>query len=198
MTTTSLTRKEIALHWIVGIGVMGMLGLGLYMSTFEVRGLMPLHKSIGTVLFVFILWRTCARLIQGWPEKLGNDPKWQRDMALIVHWVLIIGTVLMPVSGMMSSIGGGRGLAVFGVELIAANLDGSGKPQAINAQVSDLGGTLHVVSAYVLIAGIVLHIAGALKHHFIDGDGTLRRMLGASVPVESCAIGHRAAERSKA
>ena len=178
MTTTALTRKEIGLHWIVAIGVMGMIGMGLYMTTSEAFGLMPLHESIGAVLFIFILWRTGARLIQGWPERLGNDPRWQRHLALAVHWILIVGTVLMPVSGLTHAIAAGEGFAVFGVELVAVNLDGSGNVHAINAQLSTLGETLHLVGAYVLIAGIVLHIAGALKHHLIDRDGTLRRMLG--------------------
>ena len=86
-------------------------------------------------------------------------------------------TVVYPISGMMMSGAGGHGIYVFGLELVAANYDEvSGKAIPLNEQLASIGHTLHSSLVPVLIALILLHILGALKHHFIDKDQTISRM----------------------
>ena len=78
---------------------------------------------------------------------------------------------------------GGHGFGVFGLELFAPNPDPNNPENvlALNQTLAQLGHTLHLWFGYIMIAAISLHIIGAVKHHVVDKDGTLRRMLGARV-----------------
>ena len=89
----------------------------------------------------------------------------------------IIAKVLYPISGMMMSGAGGHGLSVFGFELLAQNVDPiSGKKVVLNETIASIGHNLHGKLVWIVIGIIVLHAVGALKHHFIDKDETIRRM----------------------
>lgn len=177
---TALGKTEIALHWIVGIGMIILMAVGLYIENAEARSLMPLHKSFGIALFAFILLRVVIRIRKGWPETASKGKAWEHILARVVHWVLILGTLAMPISGMLGSIFGGRGLSLFNLDLIAANLGSDGRPVAISETLAGIAGGMHGLVANVLIAAILLHVAGALKHSFAGHDATLKRMLGRS------------------
>jgi cytochrome b561 len=89
----------------------------------------------------------------------------------------------MPVSGFMMSALGGHGVAFFGLELVPPNPDPFNPQEvvAINASVASVAHEVHEYAGFVLILAVVLHVLGALKHHVVDHDGTLRRMLGAKI-----------------
>lgn len=180
MSATPLTRTEISLHWIVGLGMIAVVAMGLYMTRADSFALYGIHKSLGIVLFVFILWRVVLRLRKGWPEEVSSGSRWEHGLARVIHWILILGTIAMPLSGMLDAYMSGRGLSVFGLDLVAVNLGDAGRAVAINKNLAELGEIIHIQAANILIAAVILHIVGALKHHVIDKDGTLRRMLGAS------------------
>ncbi len=175
-----LSLTEISLHWLVALGMIALIGLGLYMSENQIFALYSIHKSIGVLLFVIILIRAFTRLQKGWLQSISKGKPWERNIAYVIHWVLILGTIIMPLSGIIDAVMAGRGLFVFGVELIGANTGTSGRPEAISETASNLSSTIHGVMGKLLIAAILLHLAGALKHHMIDRDSTLRRMLGRS------------------
>ena len=89
----------------------------------------------------------------------------------------------MPISGLMASVLGGHGLSVFGVEVFAPNfsVDDPEKTLPINYELSKAGAAIHFYLGYTVIVALLLHIAGALKHHLVDKDGTLKRMLGKTI-----------------
>lgn len=182
-TPTRFSRTTLVLHWFVAFGVIGLIGVGLYMAENDAYTLYPLHKSVGMLMLLVILPRVVWRTINGWPQPVGTHRTWERTLARAVHWVLILGTLLMPLSGMLMSAAGGHGLSIFGWELLAANPDPAhpGKVIALNKAAAGFGHEAHELLASVLIGAIVLHVAGALKHHLVDRDGTLRRMLGKAV-----------------
>jgi len=188
-TAQNLSPLSVALHWLVGVFVIAMLAVGLAMEEFELRFLYPVHKSIGIILFAFIVWRVWWRAVNGWPAQIGDVPRWQRIAARATHWVLILGTLAMPLSGIVMSIAQGRGLYVFGLELLAANRDAAGKVIAISESLEHLMHTVHAVTANILIAAIALHIAAALWHHLKLKDDTLRRMLGRPVTAKEQTVG---------
>jgi cytochrome b561 len=169
----------ILLHWIVGLGMIGMIVVGLYMTRFGDYGLYPIHKSIGVILFVIIMIRVVMRVIEGWPTNISTGKLWEHKLARVVHWVLILGTVALPISGVMMSYFGGHGVSVFGFEILDNNKDPeTGRASPINMTLGRVGSQAHTYVGYVLIGAIILHVAGALKHHVMDKDNTLRRMLG--------------------
>jgi cytochrome b561 len=87
----------------------------------------------------------------------------------------------MPLAGMIYSGASGNGFGIFGLELVPHNYAEDGQVIAYSEAWRDAGQTAHRYLGYALMTLIVLHIAGALKHHFIDRDQTLKRMLGKKV-----------------
>lgn len=185
MTTSPspLSKTTISLHWIIALGIIGMLAFGIYIEDFvpgkladgsrnPFRGeLMMLHKSIGVVILTVALARIFWRMSEGWPKPVGVFKKLEKILAKTAIWLLLLGTLIMPLSGIVMSQAAGRVVPVFGLFELPI----------IFPESKALGGVAHEVhgiGAWVLIAAISFHIVGALKHHFIDKDATLKRMLG--------------------
>ncbi len=178
-TPTQLSPTTKALHWIVALGMIGMLAVGVYMVETETFGLYPWHKSFGFLIFFIVMLRVIWRIKNGWPVPASDYPQIERSLAKVVHWVLIIGTVCLPLSGFLMSSLGGHGVDVFGMEVVARNIDPEDPSKAL-AHSETLAGLFHSVHhwlGYIIIASVILHVLGALKHHVIDKDSTLKRML---------------------
>ena len=190
-TREQFAKTTIALHWIVGLTVIFMVVLGFYMATVRAYPLWPLHKSLGSVVLVFVLLRSLWRLRSGWPQPVSVYSKFEQRLSRVVHWTLLVATVVMPITGIISGIAGGYAWVIFGWRLTPDNVNpatanlagGIHKDHVLprNAELHDGLGVVHQTFAYILAACIVLHIAGALKHHLIDKDGTLRRICGARI-----------------
>lgn len=182
-SVSQLSPVSVVLHWVVGLAMIGMLSLGIFMEETEAFSLYPLHKSIGVIVLVIALIRVFWRLSNRWPSVLSNDGALLHFTARLVHWVLILATLLMPISGMVMSGMGGHGIAVFGVELVAANPDPANPMEMIphNKALAGFAHEAHEVIGNLLILALLLHVVGALKHHVVNKDGTLRRMLGKRV-----------------
>ena len=176
--TGALPLLTPVLHWTVGAGMLGMLALGFYMHETKSYGLYSWHKSIGVTLLIVIIARVVWRLRQGFPSPVGAHPLWQQRLARATHWILLAATLVMPLSGMLYSGLGGYGIKVFGVTLVPGQQDSNGKTLPFNDGLAELFEGVHHYTAWLIVVVVSLHIAGALKHHFIDKDATLRRMLG--------------------
>ncbi|PKF49316.1 cytochrome b [Enterovibrio nigricans] len=169
-----LSKQTIYLHWLIAISFIAALAFGLYVEDLpkgpEKGEMIGLHKSIGFIILVLASTRILWRVKEGALPSVPGSPSWQEKAAKGIHHLLLLATLLMPISGILMSVGGGRGLDVFGMTLI-----GTGdKIEWLGA----IGHTTHEVLANIVIAAIVLHILGALKHHLLDKDATLKRMLG--------------------
>jgi len=177
-TDNTFSKATIILHWIVGLSIIALIAVGLYMSEYEVGALYPIHKSIGIILFVFILLRVYNRAKKGWPSEIGEVKSWEYKLSKIVLWTLLIGTILFPISGMMMTGAGGHGISVFGLDLLAANIGSDGKAIALNKTLAGLGHETHEILGTVMMIAIGIHILASIKHHYILKDETLKRMLG--------------------
>ena len=182
-TKEKLSKITVAVHWLVGVTIICMPAVGIYMEENEVYALYPIHKSVGALIFMVILARVVWRISQGWPQPVSQYKQWEQLLSKIVHYVLLIGSVIIPLSGIMMSAGGGHGLQVFGLEVIATNPDplDPQKMLPLNETIARTGHSLHGLVSNIVIAAILMHIAGAWKHHLMDKDGTLKRMLGKTV-----------------
>jgi cytochrome b561 len=166
------------LHWLVAAVVFGLFALGLWMvgldyyDTWRKSG-PDLHKSIGITLFAIMLIRLVWRLLSPPPAPLASYGKWTRLGAHFGHLFLYVGLFAVMFAGYLISTADGVGIPVFGLFEVPALI--SGLPdQAGNA------GLVHLYLAWVLVIFAGLHGLAALKHHFIDRDVTLKRMLGRS------------------
>lgn len=171
------SKMTVILHWVIALAMIGMLAFGLYLEDMprspEKGELMGLHKSIGILVLLLASYRVIHRLINKMPRPIKPMPEWQEKTATGTHLFLLLGTLFMPLSGVMMSVGGGRAVNVFGLELLAAG----DKIEWLR----ELGGIVHGFGSTLLIIVILLHVAGALKHQLIDRDGTMKRMLGSRV-----------------
>ena len=175
-----LSKTSILLHWTVAIPVIGLICTGLYMSNTRAYWLFNYHKSIGVLLFAIAIARVIWRIREGWPTPLSQLRRIEQYLAKAAHWILIIATIGMPVSGMMDSGVGGHGFGIFSWELVPPNHDAERPDVAVpyNNALARLGEIVHKYLGYLLAATVSLHIFAVLKHHVLDRDGTLWRMLG--------------------
>ncbi|MGV8918564.1 MAG: cytochrome b [Pseudomonas sp.] len=167
---------SMVLHWGVALTVFGLFALGLWMvglgyyDTWRKAG-PDLHKSIGLTLFAVMLIRVVWRLISPPPPALASYGRWTRLGATLGHLFLYLCLFATMFAGYLISTAEGEGISVFGLFDVPALV--SGLPDQ-----ADVAGDIHLYLAWVLVIFAGLHALAALKHHFIDRDTTLVRMLG--------------------
>lgn len=164
----------IALHWVMAALVLGMLPLGVYMTGLrlspEKLQLYSWHKWAGVCVFLLALVRLAWRLFRAPPPLPAHMSGLARLAAHAGHNLLYLLLFAIPLSGWMMSSAKGFQTVWFGVlplpDLVAKD-----------RELGDLLQSLHWALNMILLATLGLHVAAALKHHFIDRDGVLSRML---------------------
>jgi len=166
----------IVIHWLVAGIVFGLFGLGFWMVDLGYydpwyKNGPDLHKGIGFILFVLMIVRVASRVLQTQPASIETHNKFEQKAGHIVHSLLYFLLFLIMVSGYLISTADGRGIDIFGLFTLPSF-------GALFNNQEDIAGVIHEYAAYVVIAAALLHCAGAIKHHVIDKDNTLKRMLG--------------------
>jgi cytochrome b561 len=162
----------ILLHWLIAVLIIGLLALGLYMVPMPF-GLEKLkfygwHKEYGLLVLFLVIFRLIWRVNNINPEL---DLPWlEKIAARSMHWAFYIFMFAMPISGWLIASAAGLPASFFGLFTLP-NL------VAPDAQKMILFEWVHQWLGYALIAAICMHSAAALKHHFINKDDILRRML---------------------
>jgi cytochrome b561 len=161
-------------HWVMAVGVIGLFVLGLWMVTLNYyspyySAAPDIHRSVGILLLILLVLRFGWRLANPKPDDSELKP-WERTASHIVPWGFYPLLLALMVSGYLISTADGRAIEVFGLFRVPATLTGIPNQE-------DLAGVVHQILGYVLIGLVALHALAALKHHFLDRDGTLRRML---------------------
>ncbi|MEL9771822.1 cytochrome b [Escherichia coli] len=165
-------------HWLSAIIIYCMFALGLWMVTLSYydgwyHKAPELHKSVGILLMMGLVIRILWRVISPPPGPLQSYSTMTRLGAQIGHLALYLLLFAIGISGYLISTADGKPISVFGWFDIPAPLADAG------AQ-ADLAGALHFWLAWSVVVLSVMHGFMALKHHFIDKDDTLKRMLGKS------------------
>lgn len=128
------------------------------------------HKSLGVILFVLAVLRIIWRIKEGWIVS-DKHSDLEEGLARLSHYILLSVTALMPLSGILMSVGNGRGLSVFGFVIFEE------KSHSLPV-LAELGSTFHFNSIYIISTIIVLHVLAAMKHQFLDDDKIISRILG--------------------
>jgi len=167
---------SIVLHWSMALAIFGLFGLGLWMTRLDYYDAWyhrapELHKAIGMLLLFALLLRMAWRLLNAHPLPEGKP--WEKLAAISMHRVQYVFMLVVAVSGYLIPTGEGQGIDVFGWFSVPALFE-------FEKRQADLIGQLHLITAWVLVVLAVLHAAAALKHHFVDRDATMTRMLGLS------------------
>lgn len=165
----------ILIHWLSAVVVLGLFILGLIMVDlgYYDKGykLYPfIHKSIGILLLMVTIIRIAWLLISR-PPKALPQAKALHIIALVTHKMIYLSLLVILCSGYLIATADARAISVFDWFSVPALF-------APFANQADIAGKVHLIAAWLLITLVVLHILGALKHHILDKDNTLTRMLG--------------------
>ena len=167
-------------HWLTALLILTLIPLGIYANglpydTSEELALkayyFSLHKTLGVAVFFVALARIAWALSQPKPGLLHPDRKLESLAAETVHWLLYGSLLLVPLSGWVHH------AATTGFAPIWWPFGQSLPFVPKSEPLANTAAGLHIVFERVLAGSILLHIAGALKHHIIDKDITLKRML---------------------
>ncbi len=167
------TRTAIALHWLIAALIFVAFPLGLYMAELPLSPtklkLYNYHKWIGVTVFALVLLRLLWRATHTPPPLPTSIPPWQQRASHAVHALLYVLMLAAPLSGWLMSSAKGFQTVWFGVLPLP---DLIGKDKALGEWLTEV----HEGLNFTLLALVLFHVAAALKHHFIDRDGLLRRM----------------------
>ncbi|PKG76400.1 cytochrome b [Shewanella sp. Choline-02u-19] len=174
-TKKSYGLVAILFHWLSALAVIGLFAVGFWMVDLtyysEWYKTAPyLHKSVGLILLLLTLSRIFWRMFTPNPKSLASHKRWERSAGHITHGVLYLLLLVIMVSGFLISTADDRGIWVFNWFEIPS-LGVFMEDQA------DIAGVIHQYAAYSLIGLVLIHALGALKHHFIDKDSTLLRII---------------------
>lgn len=151
-------------HWVGALLI-----VGAWVAIEQGDDYISLHKSIGASFFIWTLLRIINRFVSKAPPH-PPMPKWQTGVAHLTHLGLYLAMLAMPITGMLMSMYGGRGVSVFGLFSFPSVV-------GIDREMAKLMNGIHTGAMfYVLIFLVVAHVGGALYHQFIMKDNLIARM----------------------
>jgi cytochrome b561 len=196
MTQNQYTKTAIVLHWLIGIGILAMFGLGWFMAdipkdqpkamSFDLFDLgiytwnmatevtprtfyFNLHKSVGITLLALIVVRLFWRITHRPPALLDTLTATEKKIATGGHHLLYLLMFALPITGLVMAI---NSKFEYGVKWFGISLMNGLDNKAIRESFVDV----HEVVGIIMLVVIGIHVLGALKHKFIDKDGTMSRM----------------------
>ncbi len=174
MISDRYTRTAITLHWLIVLLIFVAFPLGLYMhelplSPFKLR-LYNYHKWIGITVLMLAVIRLSWRITHRPPAMPDTMPRWEKLAAESVHYLLYALIFIIPFSGWLMSSAKGFHVVWLGVLPLPDLVDK-------NKELGDLLKEVHEILNFLMFGTVLAHIGAALKHHFIDRDDILMRML---------------------
>lgn len=180
MDASSVSRYHpvsVLLHWVLGLALIGLFAVGLYMTDLPFSPqrlkLYNWHKWAGVTLLALSAFRLVWRLTHRPPAlpaaMEAAMPRWQQLAHHATHHGLYLLFFAVPLLGWAYSSAAGFPIVLFGVLPLPDFVP-------VNPELAELIKPLHKLSAFAMMALVLLHVAGALKHQLIDRDGLLSRM----------------------
>ncbi len=172
--TDRYTRTAVTLHWLIALLIFVAFPLGYYMHDLPLTPhklrMYSYHKWIGVAVFALAAIRVFWRATHRAPPLPDSVPQWEKIAAHATHFALYVLIFAVPVSGWLMSSALGFQTVWFGV-LPLPDLVGK------NKELADLLLEVHETLNRVLAALVLGHIGASFKHHFIDRDDILVRMV---------------------
>lgn len=170
---TRYGAMAIYMHWIMAILLIALIAIGLYMTRIPLSAqkvkLYGWHKEWGILALMLVMLRIVWRIGNIVPS-LSSLPPWERIAARAVHWAFYIFMLALPISGWLITSAFGLPVSFFGW-FVLPNLIA---PNHNNVLLFE---KIHTWLSYGLIATFCAHVGAALKHHYMNKDDILRRML---------------------
>ncbi len=164
------------LHWMIAILIALNLFAGWLSTTLEGPArfmVLGNHKSFGIIILLLTVLRIVWRLSHPAPPLLESLKTWESALAKVTHFLFYVLMLAVPMAGWAYSSSFLKGAPVSIFHLF----DFPGLPFSGDKAITGFFAETHEVLAWVLLGLLVLHVAAALKHTFVDRDATLRRMV---------------------
>lgn len=169
------TKTAMLLHWLTAVLIIAAFFLGLTMV--DIHGITPTklkyyswHKWLGVTVLGVAAIRLLWRKANTPPPPLASIPAWQHKVADGMHYLLYFFIFAVPISGYLYTYAAGVPVVYLGLFQLPALIEP-------NAELKPILKTAHYVLTMTMAAAVVAHALAALKHHFVDRDVTLKRML---------------------
>lgn len=170
---TPYTRVAIVLHWLIAVLIFCTFPLGLYMSDLPLSParvkLFSYHKWIGITILALAILRLGWRSFHRPPPLPATMPRWQQVASHALHYFFYLFLLVVPLSGWLMSSAKGFQTVWLGILPLP---DLVSKDKALGELLTEVHESLN----WILLVLVCVHVAAALKHHFIDRDGLLLRM----------------------
>ncbi len=162
---------SILLHWATAIAIVILLFAGdsIGETGHEAR---RVHTTVAACAYLLLAARVAWRLIKGHPPSMSGRDSWSHRAGLFTHYVMLAAITLMLVSGPLAGWATGGGFEIFDWKIAGAATE--------HPPIARLSLWLHGTGAATLALAIVLHVAGAMKHMFVDKDGLFDRIMVAA------------------
>jgi len=159
-------------HWIMAAIILFNFTLGYFMGDLDKGPLrffiFNLHKSLGILVIVLIIFRLFWRLINLVPAPLSQNYLLNK-LSKVVHYFFYFILLVVTFSGWTYSSARGGPVNVFGLFSVPALVEK-------NDEIAKIARNIHTLSVYIFIAFVVVHILASLYHHYFLKDKTLKRM----------------------
>ena len=166
------TTGAIIFHWVIAALIITNLAIGLLhegMSRAQMMTWMGAHKAIGITVLLLSILRIVWRVTHPRPPLGGDLAIWEKTLARLTHGLFYVLMIAIPFAGWAMVSSGGKPVSMF------ALFDFPALPVAKAS--GGVFASVHEITAFLMIGLIVLHLAGALKHQFIDRNGELGKMI---------------------
>lgn len=160
------------LHWLIALVLLFLVPLGFLQKLVKEEVYETVnfwHVSLGFTLLLLMLVRLAVRLSGRLPPSPAGTPRWAEQLATWNHWLLYALLIIEPILGYLTTNAQGFPLVWFDLIPIWSPF---GKSAAADTLLA-----IHLAVAWVIIVLIVLHVCGALYHHLVRRDDSLRRIL---------------------
>lgn len=162
------------LHWAVALATLAMIWIGWWMVRLDYYhtwyyASRQWHEALGVAVWLAGLAFAFGNVINR-PPAILTVKRWETIAALLTHKLLYAAVLILPVAGYLIQTADGAPLSLFDVPVLPAIAK-------LDAESREVVETVHAIGAYGLLGLVVIHAAGAIKHHLVDRDRTLMRML---------------------
>ncbi len=161
-------------HWVTALLVIGLLAAGLYMtglpSGLDKFKIYNLHKSFGVTVLMIVFCRILWNNVSKRPVLHDKIQFWEKPLLSPLHLLFYFMLIVMPLSGWVFSAAANHPVSFFGLFTLP-------NPVAPDKELAKFFREVHEITGFLLMGAVGLHILVALKHHFIDKDIFLKRML---------------------
>jgi len=173
MNQEKYNATAVTLHWLVALLIVTAFSVGHYMADLDLSPwklkIFAWHKWVGVTIFGLVLFRILWRFTHTAPALPAGMSETMKRLSGLAHFAIYLLMLAIPLTGWLHSSAAGVTVVYFNM-LTLPDLVGK------NKELSHLLKEIHELLNWALLGLVILHVAAALKHQFVDKDNLLNRM----------------------